>query len=629
MLYKSPRFPGLSQFPAKKLPLTSYLSTMAITKQPSSQRLNGTSQAVPHLPHRPKHTNAVAHVPNPIAHYDTAISIPVRKYLQTYGLTPPHPDTYEAQEKRCLQQLALKSNDLERFSYLANIRAHNVHLFYKLLIDHFTEITPLVYTPTVGEACQKWHQIYTHPEGMYISYQDRGHIAQVIQNWPQNNVEICVVTDGSRILGLGDLGVGGMGIPIGKLALYTGCAGIRPEGTLPITCDLGTSNQALRADPLYMGSRRDKVTAEEEKDFLDELMVALKERWPDIVIQFEDWKNPFPSLERYRQDYAMFNDDIQGTGAVIMGGIIGAVQQSGFAPQEHRAVFLGSGSAGVGVAKQIVDYFMKQGLTEDQARKCFWLVDSKGLVTSDRGDKLADHKIYFSRTDNKGQQFKNLDEVIDYVKPTILMGLSTIGGAFTPQILTKMNNWSKHPIIFPLSNPSSKSECTFADAVKYTNGNCLFASGSPFPPCEHNGKMLHPGQGNNMYVFPGIGLGAILCKAVQVTSDMIYASGEALPTMITEHEKSLGLLYPSINRIRDVSARVALFVIRAAQRANVDRMHHLRDMQDAELEAWIKAKMYDPHQETEELEEEVRDIVSGLTSSFAHSNGLGRSKASL
>ncbi|ETN44383.1 uncharacterized protein HMPREF1541_10563 [Cyphellophora europaea CBS 101466] len=600
---------------------------MALTKQSSSQRLNGTGQAVSNLAHRPKHTHAVAHVPNPVAHYDTSISIPVRKYLQTYGLTPPQPDTYEVQEKRCLQQLALKPNDLERFQYLANIRAHNVHLFYKLLIDHFTEITPLVYTPTVGEACQKWHQIYTNPEGMYISWRDRGHIAQVVQNWPQSNVEISVVTDGSRILGLGDLGVGGMGIPIGKLALYTGCAGIRPDGTLPITCDLGTGNKALREDPLYMGSRRDKVTAEEEKDFLDELMVALKERWPDIVIQFEDWKNPFPSLERYRRDYAMFNDDIQGTGAVIMGGIIGAVQQSGIAPQDHRAVFLGSGSAGVGVAKQIVDYFMKQGMTEDQARKCFWLVDSKGLVTSDRGDKLADHKIYFSRTDNGGHQFKNLDEVIEYVKPTILMGLSTIGGAFTPQILTKMTNWSKHPIIFPLSNPSSKSECTFADAVKYTNGTCLFASGSPFPPTEHNGKMLHPGQGNNMYVFPGIGLGAILCKAVQVTSDMIYASGEALPTMITPAEKELGLLYPSINRIRDVSARVALFVIRSAQRDNVDRMHHLRDMDDAELEEWIKAKMYDPHHETLELEEEVRDIVTGLTTSFSQTNGHG--KASL
>ena len=588
---------------------------------------NGTDKVVSSHPHRAKHTHATAHVPNAAAHYDTAITLPVRKYLQTYGLTPPRPDTYEIQKKRCIAQLAMKNSDLDRFIFLSSLRNSNVHLFYRLLTDHFTEITPLVYTPTVGEACQKWSQIYQNPEGMYISFADRGSIASVIQNWPQNNVEITVVTDGSRILGLGDLGIGGMGIPIGKLALYTGCAGIRPEGTLPLTVDLGTSNKALREDPLYMGSRREKVSAEEEREFLDELMEALKDRWPDIVIQFEDWKNPFPSLERYREDYAMFNDDIQGTGAVIMGGIIGAIKQSTLPPQEHRAVFLGSGSAGVGVAKQIVDYFMKEGLTEDEARKKFWLVDSKGLVTSDRGDKLADHKVYFSRTDNKGQQFKNLDEVINYVQPTILMGLSTIGGAFTPTILQKMTSYSPRPIIFPLSNPSSKSECTFDDALTHTQGKCLFASGSPFPPQTYNGKLYHPGQGNNMYVFPGIGLGAILSKAVQVTDSMIYASGSALPTMISDHEKTLSLLYPSITRIRDVSARVALYVIRAAQKDNVDRLHHLRDMDDEELEKWIKEKMYDPHKETEELESEVRDIARGIMNTFGKEDWESKRRA--
>lgn len=631
MLYKTARQPRLKQlplrYPSTFTPTTEF-TTMAISHPPFGQQTNGTNgHVVSHHPQRPKHTQATAHIPNATAHYDTAISTPVRKYLQTYGLTPPRPDTYEVQKKRCLAQLALKSTDLERFQYLSNLRHHNVHLFYRLLTEHFTEITPLVYTPTVGEACQKWSQIYQNPEGMYISFADKGNIGSVIQNWPQSNVEITVITDGSRILGLGDLGIGGMGIPIGKLALYTGCAGIRPEGTLPLTVDLGTSNKALREDPLYMGSRRDKVSPEEEKEFLDELMEALKERWPDIVIQFEDWKNPFPSLDRYRHDYAMFNDDIQGTGAVIMGGIIGAVKQSGLGPKDHRAVFLGSGSAGVGVAKQIVDYFIAEGLTEDEARQKFWLVDSKGLVTSDRGDKLADHKVYFSRTDNEGQQFKTLDEVINYVKPTILMGLSTIGGAFTPQILQKMTTYSPHPIIFPLSNPSSKSECTFNEAVTHTQGKCLFASGSPFPPQMYNGKLYHPGQGNNMYVFPGIGLGTILSKSVQVTDSMIYASGEALPTMITSKEKELSLLYPSITRIRDVSARVALFVIRAAQKDNVDRLHHLREMSDDELEMWIKEKMYDPHKETEELESEVRDIARGIINTFGREDWVENKRA--
>lgn len=574
--------------------------------------------------HRHKHTSALAHVPNASAHFDTTLPIPVRKYLQTYGLTPPRVENYETQKKRCLAQLGLKATDIERFLYLSALRKNDVHLFYRLLTDHFTELTPLVYTPVVGEACQRWSEIYCQAEGMYLSYDDKGHLSTVIQNWPQNNVEITVVTDGSRILGLGDLGINGMGIPIGKLALYTGCAGIRPEGTLPLTVDLGTSNKAFREDPLYMGSRRDKVTHQEEQDFLDELMAALKERWPDIVIQFEDWKNPFYTLERYKNDYAMFNDDIQGTGAVIMGGIIGAVKQSGLVPKDHRAVFLGSGSAGVGVAKQIVEYFMHEGMTEEDAKKCFWLVDSKGLVTSDRGDKLADHKIYFSRQDNQGQQFKSLEEVIDHVKPTIIMGLSTIGGAFTTEILKKMGDWNKRPIIFPLSNPSSKSECTFEAAIENTDGRALFASGSPFHPIMYKNKMYHPGQGNNMYVFPGIGLGTILCKAVKVTGSMIYASGEALPTKITEEEKELALLYPQITRIREVSVRVARFVIRAAQKDNVDRLHYLREMNDDKLEQWIQEKMYDPHTETQSLTTEVEEMARGLLTPSTNGQTQGK-----
>lgn len=577
--------------------------------------------------HRPKKqkgiTNPLSHVPNPVAHYDTTISKPVRKYLGTYGLFPPEPDSYEVQKKRCLAQLRSKQTNIGKFIYLSQLRHANVHLFYRILTDHFTEITPLVYTPVVGEACQRWSEIYMQPEGMYLSYLDKGNIANVLKNWAQEHVEITVVTDGSRILGLGDLGINGMGIPIGKLALYTGCAGIRPEGTLPLTIDLGTSNKAFREDPMYLGSRRDKVTPEEELEFLDELMEALKDRWPDIVIQFEDWKNPFPSLERYRNDYAMFNDDIQGTGAVIMGGMIGAVQQSGVAPKDHRAVFLGAGSAGVGVAQQIVDYFVHEGMSEDDAKRCFWLVDSKGLVTLDRGDKLAEHKVYFARDDNSGQQFKSLEEVVDHVKPTIIMGLSTIGGAFTPEILQKMAKMNNRPIIFPLSNPVSKSECTFEEAIVNTDGRALFASGSPFYPYEYKGKTYHPGQGNNMYVFPGIGLGTILCKAVKVTKGMIYASGEALPTMITEEEKDRALLYAEITRIRDVSARVAVYVIRAAQKDNVDRLHSLRELSDEQLEEWVKEKMYDPHKAIEDIEEELDNLAKDL----AHTRALTHEKS--
>ena len=444
---------------------------------------------------------------------------------------------------------------------------------------------------------------------MYLSFEDRGHLHQVIHNWP-HDVEIAVVTDGSRILGLGDLGINGMGIPVGKLSLYTACAGIHPMRTLPLCLDLGTSNKAFREDPLYLGSRRDKVTPEEEKEFLDEMMAALTERWPGIVIQYEDFKNPFPSLERYQHTYAMFNDDIQGTGAVILGGFINAVKQSGVAPKDQRAVFLGAGSAGVGVAKQLTEFFMKEGLSEDEAKKRFWLVDSQGLVANDRPGRLADHKLYFSRDDNDGKQYKTLEEVVEYVKPTILMGLSTIGGAFTPKILARMAELNDRPVIFPLSNPSSKSECTFEEAIEYTKGKCLFASGSPFPTLTWEGKDLVPGQGNNMYVFPGIGLGAILSKAVSVTQNMIYASAEALSTSLLDEEVGQHWLYPDIRRIRDVSVIVCRGVIRAAQKDGVDRELALRNISEEELEDYIRHRMYDPYTEHEKTDEEIRELAS-------------------
>ncbi|KAI9658384.1 MAG: hypothetical protein M1821_002517 [Bathelium mastoideum] len=560
--------------------------------------------------------------------YDTAYSPQVRRYLRTYGLMPPTTESFEIQAQRCLKLLESKTAPIDKFMYLTQLRAANVHLFYRLMADNIKELTPFIYTPTVGEACQKWHQIFTQPEGMYLSFSDRGHLHTIIQNWP-HNVEITVVTDGSRILGLGDLGVNGMGIPVGKLALYTACAGIRPDATLPLTLDLGTNNKALLEDPLYMGSRRPKVTADEEKEFLDELMAALTERWPGIVIQYEDFKNPFPSLERYQHTYTMFNDDIQGTGAVILGGFINACRATKIPASSQRAVFLGAGSAGVGVAKQLVEYFMKEGgLSEDEARRRFWLVDSKGLVTNDRGDTLAEHKVYFSRDDNEGRQYKSLEEVVEYVQPTILMGLSTIGGAFTPHILTRMAELNDHPVIFPLSNPSSKSECTFADAVKYTQGRCLFASGSPFPaiPAKDSsnptGRLLSPGQGNNMYVFPGIGLGAILARSINVTQDMIYASATALAESLTPAEREAGWMYPDVARIRDVSVVVARGVIRAAQRAGVDREIGLRGLADDELDKYIKQRMYDPFREGQLVEQELAELTAGLTGKInGHANG--------
>lgn len=559
------------------------------------------------------HPAAFAHVRETVPgvdDFDTTHSATLRQYQRVYGLLPPAVEDYPTQAARCLKQLALKATPIEKYNYLSQLRNSNTHLFYRLAIDHMKELTPLIYTPVVGEACQKWSEIYTQPEGMYLSWADKGHIASVLHNWPASHVEITVVTDGSRILGLGDLGINGMGIPIGKLALYSACGGIQPDATLPLTIDLGTSNEQLRNDPLYMGSRRPKVTAEEEAAFLDELMEALVARWPGIVIQFEDWKNPFPSLEKYGGKYTMFNDDIQGTGAVILAGMINAVKRAGTPIRDHRAVLMGAGSAAVGVAKQIVQFFMNEGLTEDEARRCFYLVDTKGMVTLDRGDKLAEHKVYFARDDNNGQQLQTLEQIVDHVRPTILMGLSTIGGCFTPSILSKVGEWNTSPIIFPLSNPSANSECTFAEAMQYTQGRALFASGSPFNPEMINGTLHSPGQGNNMYVFPGIGLGAILSKATVITQDMIYASGAALADSLTPEEVQQGWLYPDLSRIRQVSGQVTLGVIRAAQKAGVDREVRIRDLNDQDLLVWIRERMYDPHAETGGLEKEVQSLFA-------------------
>ncbi|OCK82802.1 hypothetical protein K432DRAFT_402607 [Lepidopterella palustris CBS 459.81] len=569
------------------------------------------------------------HISTTNGDYDTANPPEVRKYLRTYGLIPPAIESYETQAQRCLKLLAMKPTPIEKYQYLTHLRATNVHLFYRLLSDNIKELTPLIYTPTVGEACIRWSELYTQPEGLYLSYSDRGNLHSILNNWP-HNVEITVVTDGSRILGLGDLGINGMGIPVGKLALYTSCAGIKPDATLPLQLDLGTNNKALWEDPLYMGSRMPKISAEEERDFLDELMAALTEKWPGIVIQFEDFKNPFPALERYRDTYTCFNDDVQGTGAVIVGGFINAVKASGVPAKDHRAVFLGAGSAGVGVAKQIVEYFIKEGLTEDEARKKFWFVDSNGLVTLDRGDKLAEHKVYFARDDNEGKQIQSLSRLIEFVKPTILMGLSTIGGAFNKDILQKMARLNDRPIIFPLSNPSSKSECTFEEAIRHTEGQALFASGSPFPSLEFGGKTLTPGQGNNMYVFPGIGLGAILSKAVSITQDMIYASAESLSTSLTPDEVAAGWLYPDIRRIREVSVIVTRGVIRAAQANGVDREIAIRGLSDEQLDNYIRDRMYDPFKETENVEDEVAQLIAtasggaqAVTNGHAHGTANG------
>ncbi|OAQ77480.1 malic enzyme [Purpureocillium lilacinum] len=529
------------------------------------------------------------------------------------GLLPHAMESLTTQCARAMKMIETRQTNIDKYLYLSSVKAQNTDLFYRLLMDNIRDLMPLVYTPTIGDVCLQYSTLYTRPEALYISIKQRKSIRTMLRNWPCPNPEICVVTDGSRILGLGDLGVNGVGISIGKLALYTAAAGIHPEKTLPIVLDCGTDNETNLQDPLYLGLRQKRVSKAEQQAFMDEFMEAVKEVYPEMVVQFEDFESEkaFNYLDRYRNTHKCFNDDIQGTGAVVLGGYIGAVNLSGVPLEEQRLVFMGAGSAGVGVAKQLVEYYTRRGLSEAEARDKFWLVDTKGLVTKDRGDKLAEHKKYFARHDNNGHQFRTLEEVIEYVKPSALVGLTATFGIFTESVVRALKasvdagGMGRRPILFPLSNPLTKAECTFEQAVQWTDGSVIFASGSPFQSFsmkvsgEAGSVTYHPNQGNNVYVFPGLGLGAILAKASRVTDDMVYTSAEALSGTLNADEIHKGLIYPRIERVREASVVVAREVMKAARR---DGVSELPDSLWAEWEEWgdvalttfIKQRIYDP-----------------------------------
>ncbi|KAI9227890.1 MAG: hypothetical protein DHS80DRAFT_31331 [Piptocephalis tieghemiana] len=499
-----------------------------------------------------------------------------RQALSLQGLMPAGSDTLQVQLRRAFRQLRSKSQHLDKYVFLAWLRNTNIRLFYAMVLQELEEICPLIYTPTVGSACLNYSQIYPFlappgsADGLFISLNDVDHLPQLIANYRASmpgEPEICVITDGSRILGLGDLGVNGMGIPVGKLQLYVAAGGVNPKNTLPITLDLGTNTDRYLEDEMYLGLRQKRPSDDVFYPFVDRVLAALHDAFPNMLIQFEDFssEHAFELLSRHRNQYLSFNDDIQGTGAVILSGFVNAINLIGRPIPDHRVLFFGAGSAGVGVAKQLLEHFCRAGgLSEEEARDRFWLVDSKGLITHDRGDTLAEHKKYFVRTDNNGQQYRTLDEVIEYVKPTALIGLSSQPGTFTPAILERMAQINERPIVFPLSNPAAQAECTFEEAMESTQNRVIFASGTAFPRfiIPETGEEKVPGQGNNMYIFPGLGLGSVLAKPKAVTDGMIYTSSLALASSLTKEELDREELYPRIQRIRQVSARVAAAVIR-------------------------------------------------------------------
>ncbi|KAJ7038012.1 hypothetical protein C8F04DRAFT_1091066 [Mycena alexandri] len=517
-----------------------------------------------------------------------------------HGLTPP---TLEdgVHAMRCMKQFRSKTTNIEKYIYLSMLKEQDPHMFYRLCLDHMSEFTPIIYTPTVGQACQEYSHNYRRPEGLFVSIKDKGKIKSVLRAWPKfDDARISVVTDGSRILGLGDLGINGMPISIGKLSLYIAGAGIRPHSTVPITLDLGTNTQKYLEDPLYLGVRHKRVPTAEMTEFMDEFMHEMSVAFPKLLVQFEDFStdHAFLYLERYRNQYPVFNDDIQGTGAVVLSGFINAARLSSAASgkplSEHRILFFGAGSAGVGVAMQLMSFFTLEGMSEQEARERIWLVDSQGLVYTGRG-KLAEHKEYFARRDYKGPPITDLLDILEYVRPTALMGLSTISGAFTRAAIETMAALNPLPIIFPSLQPRQPLGMHLSRMPSTTPmGRCSSRQGRLSRKLTTPEGCCIRGRGITCTSSHGLGLGAILARCSSVSDSMVEASSLGLANSLTPEEEAAGLLYPQIERIREISADIALQVIRAAQQAGVDRHPELRAMNDAELLAFVNGKMWNP-----------------------------------
>ena len=529
----------------------------------------------------------VAILRDPLLNRGSAFTAAERDALGLRGLFPPHISTQEEQVARFMRSLQRLPDALEKYIALNALHDRNEALFFRVICDHIDEMQPIIYTPGVGLACQKFGMIFQRPRGIFITPNDRGHIAEMLRNWP-HEAGLIVVTDGERILGLGDLGANGMGIPVGKLALYSACAGVHPALCLPVMIDTGTDNGELLSDPFYMGLRQRRLRGQGYDDLVEEFMTAAQEVFPGVVIQFEDFanQNAFRLLEKYRDRACVFNDDIQGTAAVALAGLFSALRITGQQIHEQTVLFLGAGEAATGIADLVSTSMAAQGLDEKTARQRCWLVDSRGLVVKSRTD-LAHHKLPYA---HEHEQVTDFLEAIRSLKPTAIIGVSAVGGTFTKEVLEEMARINERPIVFALSNPTSQSECTAEEAYRYTGGRALFACGSPFDPVTIDGKTFVPRQGNNSYIFPGIGLGAVMSKSRRITDEMFMGSAHTLASLTTESDLAQGSLYPSLSRVREVSAHIAAGLAKTAYRRGVASSKEPED-----LLALANATMYDPH----------------------------------
>ena len=524
---------------------------------------------------------------NPHLNRGSAFPLTDRPALHIEGLLPPVADTLETQIARVHTQLALLDNDLQKYLFLTDLQSRNEVLFFAVLMSDPASFMPLVYTPTVGEACQKFDHIFRAARGMYLPISAKGQLRALLANWPLPDVRFIVATDGERILGLGDLGVGGMGIPVGKLALYTACAGVPPQLTLPVMLDVGTNNQALLEDPLYLGLRQNRVRGAEYDAFIDEFVQAVQELFPKSCLQWEDFANinAVPILARYRDKICTYNDDIQGTAAVALAGVLAALRITKQKFTEQRFLFLGGGSAATGIAELISEAMALEGLPIDRARACNWLFDINGLMVTSRTD-LADFQKPFAHAHAPIATFI---AAVEAIKPTGIIGVSTVPKLFNQPVIEAMARINKRPIIFPYSNPTSRSECTAEEAYKWSAGRAVFASGSPFPPVQIDDKTLVPGQGNNVYIFPAIGMAVLATEAKRVTEEMFIIAARAVAEQVTEANLATGLIYPPTSNIFDASLHTA------ARIAEYIFDHDLAGIaRPDDIDAHVRARAYKP-----------------------------------